>query len=160
MTRFLHANRFPLRSKTLSIGEHDIVERRPHVPIRGHRRGVAGIPGRRYGLLREHLASSPALFCRRRGGHDGALVEIGKLQALKEDVLDRLERLADTPRMNRKVRKLVVPDTISLTQTGTVEPIAGAFGHGTTLKRPAPIWTIWPDQKQRIFGHTTAAAFD
>ena len=49
-----------------------------NVCIRDHRRGVAGIPGRRYGLLRVHLASTPALFCcRRRGGHDGALIEIG-----------------------------------------------------------------------------------
>jgi hypothetical protein len=48
-----------------------------NVCTRGHRRGVAGILGRRYGLLREHLASSPALFCCRRGGHDGALLEIG-----------------------------------------------------------------------------------
>ena len=48
-----------------------------NVCIRGHRRGVAGILGRRYGLLRAHLASSPALFCCGRGGHDGTLLEIG-----------------------------------------------------------------------------------
>ena len=34
--------------------------------------------------------------------------------------------------------------TISLTQTGTVEPITGAFGQATTLNRPPAIWTMEP----------------